>query len=1211
LSSSRGQLARAALLFLCGCNAAVAPQFAPAPRAMVPRGGSGRFAFAARISGDFYVVGFEQLGGGAGFVVASGFTASLDGVPVPVQWMGPHALSAQVPAGLADGPHALLVRAPTGMRGTLQAAWTTWEAPPAQLAGIASTATPQVSVGQTVQVTLSVQNTGGTTAQAVAPALTQTGPGLLQIVSPPAAVDIAPGATVSFAWTLQAATAGTTSLALSAAGTDALTGLPVSVARLPAGSVLVQRAASLTAAATASPAQVSLGQTVTFAITVSNAGDATAVGVAPAVPVLSGGGGATLATSPAPQDVPGGQSRSYVWTYTATSSGTVDFSAAASGIDANSGQTVACPAASATVKVQKPPVLSAVLTSPAVVNLNDTFTVSITVANSGDATATGVAPSGFLASPATAVQLKGGPLPATASIAGGSSQTFSWTFTAAALQASPGVAFSSSATGVDANNGKTLPPAATASATTTVQAPASLTGSFSVPAVVDRGDAIGVSLTVRNSGDASASAVAPGALSLGGTGGAAALVSGPSPASASVPGHGSATFTWSYAANLAPATVTFSDGASGSDATDGNPVAAPSTTSAAVTLQTPAALSASLSFSPANIQPGGTFTATLTVTNTGAATANNVIPAAPVAAAGNTGTATPSSTTPAPAGPVSLASGASATFQWTYTANTAGIFGISVSVSGTDGTDGASLGASASGSTQIGQVVQIAGGTPFPGTVTTTFSYVFNYQNQVWLGPSGDGSGAVRSNYDGSNAVQDTFALEWDPGAGSGPSAFSSARNPSWTTTSPAKTIGYLNCNQGTAACGPDNEAGRGLFFSGVLNGVEWLILSGARPNGGTRFLYMTNGTFPLTTGGRDHLAYLALEHVVHGSTTAATAGLAFENALYLGSSDTGTSGSQSYTAPMLTKIVNPPSLPGLNAVAGTDAVDMNLSVMPYIGVNGNPANPLRGTITAVLVDTIASFGTAPTDALYLANNGGWARSIKNNPGPCSSSGGTPCPDWVVTTPTSLNFTAKTSVPPPTTKTSDFEPQDKAVPAMVAFGGRLFAARNTTLGPQLWSCAPGQDMAGAAVTTGAVQCGPNDWSLVAPNGAAGLDVGLTQMNSSYTAISLLVAAGGYLYVGFNNTSATGATNPNPGLGIYRTSNPAPSSLADFSGLNGCSPATALPTAPCQGIGGSGFGQTPPPTHIFDGRALVSGGVTYLYVSAGTGSSTASVYRVAP
>jgi hypothetical protein len=950
---------------------------------MMPHGGPSAAAVDTRILGDFYVVGTEQLGGAGGFVVASGFTASLDGVPVQVAWLGPHELSARVPAGLPDGTHALTVRAPSGMRGTLRAAWITSDAAPAQLSAVIS----------------------------------------------------------------------------------------------------------------AAPAQVSVGQAIALTMTVANSGGATATAVAPAVPTLAGSGGAMLATSPAPQDIPGGQSRSYLWTYTATSAGTVTFSSSAAGTDANTGRSVACPVSFATANVQKPPSLSGALSAPAIVNLNDTFTVALTVRNGGEATATGVAPSGFSFSPPAAVQQLTGPVPASATLVGWSSKVFNWTFKAVAIPPSPSVSFSSDASGTDANSGTPLPAAAM--------------------------------------------------------------------------------------------------------------------TSTSVQIQTPAALSASLSM-PVSAQPTASFTVTLHVTNSGAATATNVSPAAPVAASGSgyTGTATLTSPASPPPGPVTLPSGASQDFSWTYTANNPGIFGVAVTVSGIDATDSASRTASARGSTQIGPVVLIASGAQFPGALPTTFSYVFSYQDQIWLGPAGDGSGAVRANYDGSNPAQANFALEWDPGAI--PSGYSAARNPSWSTTSPATTIGYLTCGQNVAACGPDDEGGRGLFFSGVLNGVEWLLLTGARPIGGTRFLYMTNGSFPLLPGPpvRDHFAYVSLEKLVRSSTTAATSALTFQNSLYLGSSDMGTTGSQGFTAPVLTKVVTVPSLPGgLNAVPGTDAVDLNVSVMPYIGVNGNPANPLRNTSsTAVLIDTIAAFGTAPNDALYIANNGGWFRSIKNNPGPCTSSG--VCADWVLTTPSSTDYTLKTSVTPMTNKFSDFEPQDKAVPAMVAFGGRLFAARNTTLGPQLWSCNPRQNMAGATVTSGAVQCGPNDWSLVAPNSAP-LDIGLTQMNSGYTAISLLATAGGYLYVGFNNTTAAGPANPNPGIALYRSAaNVAPAYLTDFTGAGGCSPATLPPTPPCQGIGGNGLGQTPPPTHIFDGKALTLGGNTYLYLTAGSGGPV-GVFRVAP
>jgi hypothetical protein len=264
---------------------------------------------------------------------------------------------------------------------------------------------------------------------------------------------------------------------------------------------------------------------------------------------------------------------------------------------------------------------------------------------------------------------------------------------------------------------------------------------------------------------------------------------------------------------------------------------------------------------------------------------------------------------------------------------------------------------------------------------------------------------------------------------------------------------------------------------------------------------------------------------------------------------------------------------------------------MPYLGVAGGVAsNPQRPSApSVVMLDAIAAFGSAPNDAIYLANDGGWLRSTKNNPGPCTAAG--VCPDWTVVTPTAAAFTAK--LPVTTSKTSNFEPADKAVPAMVEFVGTLFAARNTTTGPQLWSCRP------VAPNT---QCNASDWSLVAPNTLLpALDTQLTQMqNSNNIRISLLAVAGSYLYVGFNNTSQ--------GVALYRTANPAATSVSHFEGDNTTCAAGALLSAPCPGIGGYGLGAGV--QLIFDGRALTFAGATYLYLTASSGGAV-SIFRVAP
>jgi hypothetical protein len=498
---------------------------------------------------------------------------------------------------------------------------------------------------------------------------------------------------------------------------------------------------------------------------------------------------------------------------------------------------------------------------------------------------------------------------------------------------------------------------------------------------------------------------------------------------------------------------------------------------------------------------------------------------------------------------------------------------------------------------------------PFPGSRSTTFAYVFGYGNQLWLGPAGDGGGAISVAPDGSSPpAQVAFRLRVDNA-----SALDQARNPAWATAAPptavppATTVGYSGCAQATTACGPDGENGRGLFFSAVINNAEWMGLTGARDTLGARFLYLTTPAVPLPAAGGLDFAYDNLRNGVNDTTLVATAAYAFKDSLWIGYSDKGNSGATPAAGPVLHQLVNlPAALPGATASTG-DLLNLRADYMPYVGANGGASSSnLTGSLAApLMIDSLASFGSGSQE-IYLANNGGWLRSTG---GPstraCTSPG--VCADWLAISPNAAGATssAATSYAAEcsltTAKGSDLEPADKAVPYMVPFGGRLFLARNTytgnpgcnngpagaVLGPQLWSCAP----------TGAKQqCNAGDWSLVAPNFPP-RNVFLTQMqDAKNTAITLLASADGFLYVGFNNAG---------GVQIYRTANAAAATQADFTGQNGC----IAGGSGCTGISGNGLGQGV--TRIFDGRAISLFGSAAVYLTAGTGTSPVSLFRIYP
>src|SRR5207248_2424704 len=116
-------------------------------------------------------------------------------------------------------------------------------------------------------------------------------------------------------------------------------------------------------------------------------------------------------------------------------------------------------------------------------------------------------------------------------------------------------------------------------------------------------------------------------------------------------------------------------------------------------------------------------------------------------------------------------------------------------------------------------------------------------------------------------------------------------------------------------------------------------------------------------------------------------------------------------------------------------------------------------------------------------NNGGIVRSV-GSPTPCAAPG---CSNWANATPSAAAWGGKTPVTVDNKVLGTLEPAQRAVPGLVTFGGRLFAARNTTAGPQLWSCNP-------ALGANAQQCEPGDWSLVAANSSG--DAQLTQFNDA-------------------------------------------------------------------------------------------------------------------
>ena len=1109
-------------------------------------------------------------------VVDGGAAASISGTNAPVS-LAPTASATFTWQVTEDGTSAGALRLDLGASGTDQntgqpvstsssAAVQVLE--PAHLVVVSVTAPVTIDRAQSFTATAVVKNTGGAAAKAVAPSLTATGsPGAAAQVGPaPAASDIAAGSTASFAFALteQGTAPGTLSLAFSASGTDVDSGAPTSATG--SASVTVQSAASLSITAFSIPSSISEGQTFTASLTVKNTGQATARGVSAAPPAVTATdlAAASTTSTTVPVDVAGGQSTTFTWSYNAngTGAGTVQLSATATATDANDGTALSVDGSSNVAAVQTPAALQASVWAPATVDRGQAFTVPVTVTNSGGATATGVRAS------IPAVTATGGALattssnPAPVTLTSGQSATFSFSFTESGT--APGtLTFSSTASGTDANSGATASSSRATSSPAQVQTPAQLSvTSVTALSPIDRGQSFTFSATVKNTGGATARAVsaAPSATASGG----AHATTSSAPAAVDLGGGQSATFSWTYLEDGTSAgSLAMSAAISGRDANDGAALSA-SAGPATVVVQNPAALSGSWNV-PASTGLLATFTAVLTVNNTGDATANAVVP---VTSVGGTGAAAIASG-PVPA-TATIPGGGSATFTYTLTANALGNVQLTAAVTGTDANVGTSLSTSAASSLiAIGEATTLSTD-PFQGD-GTTFSYLFAYQGQVYLGPNKTGTGAVRMAPDGTSQAQVNWQFEVQYGANGGRN--SAYNNNGSSTGVLCHTIGVAGCTN-TVQCGQDNEDGRAGFASGFVNGVEWYLVTGASGTSFARYVYMTNGYIPLAPGGYDDLPFVQIQAVQNGGTRSMTSAQFANDRVYLGFLADASNGTN---APLLDALVTMPSLPGYTAAAGTDVIDLGAQFMPAIGVRGSPEN---SSVSWLMIDSTALL----SGSLYVGNNGGLARSV-GAPAPCTAAG---CTTWTNATPSNSSWGAKTSVTVDKTAAGSLMPYQRAIAGIVPFGGRLFAARNTTTGPQLWACTPG--------TTGdAQQCDPGDWSLFVRNTSG--DTRLTQLNDSgNSAITLLAATGAHLYVGFDDGN---------GIQIWRTTNAFATSPSDFGGRTGCTPGTSG----CQGVGGNGLGTGS--TRIFDSKVLTFSGQDWLYVSSGTGSGAPSVSRIVP
>ncbi|MEK7477444.1 MAG: hypothetical protein AAB152_17620 [Candidatus Coatesbacteria bacterium] len=451
------------------------------------------------------------------------------------------------------------------------------------------------------------------------------------------------------------------------------------------GSVNYRMTASpLAGAIAATPALLPVGSWTTVVMTVTNTGSWTDATFAAALQVTSGAGLVTQ-IGPSPSFGMGlapGQSHAFVWTFSASGAGTVAFSVTITAVELATGQPRVAVGTVSVVTAQPARMYSALASGPVPAYTGGWITVSYTVTNDGAQTANGV---GVPANPAAGIgqlALVAGPVPAGPVVLGpGAAQTFAWTYSVNGA-GTPVLAVASN--GTDAFFGSPL--ASAASLALDLRLPASLSTAIAIaplPPVVGRW--ITVEVTVANPGGADAAGVTA-TLYTGGAGGPLEVMDGPS-GPVTIPAGGSQTFVWTLSVSGAgPIVLTAT--ATGTDAGLGRALG---TAAARGVDASWVVLSARAGTSPGSVRTRGTFGVFLTVTNSGAAAAVNVLP--------SLGLGDPTRAhalgAPTPPGPVTIAAGASRTFVWQVRADRAGVLTLTPSVSGTDSGDGRPVGAQA------------------------------------------------------------------------------------------------------------------------------------------------------------------------------------------------------------------------------------------------------------------------------------------------------------------------------------------------------------------------------------------------------------------------------------------------------------------------------------------------------------------------------------
>jgi hypothetical protein len=639
--------------------------------------------------------------------------------------------STVLPTGLIAGMKKLTVENALGLQGSLDNAFQMLDPQTIPAVGATISASPTASTNQAFTLTLQLAKTGSNPVNVTAVTLNAAAAAICGGLNP-ALPQNSIGASLAFTWSCTApATAQSLSLNATVTWVDT-TNSSVNQTTTPAtaAAVTVQTAAVVTVppntsnppGIAVSPATVSTGQNFTVTLTLNKTGTASAV-VSAVVPDTITNVTCGAVTSPSgslPMTIPSGTvTRTFTWTCNASAPGTVSLNATVTWKDVNAGidQPPLRAGTPVNVSVQSTASLtSTIAATPGTVSVGQAITLTLTIDNGGQSAAniTSITPT-HTGATATCSS----PTIPTA-IPGGGFRTSTWTCTPTAAGA---LTLGANVVGADANNPLITLTTSPATVAVTVQPPSALTATISPSRnTVSGTQQITVTFRLTN-GVTSAPAVITGiAPSVTGSASCGAVNQS---LPQTIPTNGYMDFTWFCTPNGTAGTLTLSGTANGHDGN--NPsilLTATPATAASVTVQTPAALSAtavaSLTVGGAQISSvstGQTFVVTLNVTNT--------------APAGTGASATINGVTLTPNSPIgcgavgqsfpqTIAGGATMAFTWNCSAATeaANVF-VQGSASGQDANSNNSVSTSASAFVTVQAAATLTGVLTAPSPVST------------------------------------------------------------------------------------------------------------------------------------------------------------------------------------------------------------------------------------------------------------------------------------------------------------------------------------------------------------------------------------------------------------------------------------------------------------------------------------------------------------